>query len=166
VRGKFFRCCLTLFSNPTLSATQSELQRISARSAPKYANNARISRLFPDKPDCRERTARRRRGHRPAFSPEGTCAVRFQGGHEANAMRSQARADVPITEKIVWTAVAEAAKRDGIQKRVSLRTCRRQKSHDSRSVERTHAERGLRPESHVKGSRRFQSVLMQRHYPT
>ena len=34
------------------------------------------------------------------------------------------RADVPITEKIVWTAVAEAAKRAGIKKRVSPHTLR------------------------------------------
>jgi len=30
--------------------------------------------------DCRERTARQRRGHCPRFSPEGTCAVRFRQG--------------------------------------------------------------------------------------
>jgi len=34
------------------------------------------------------------------------------------------RADVPITEKVVWIAVAEAAKRAGIQKRVSPHTLR------------------------------------------
>jgi site-specific recombinase XerD len=34
------------------------------------------------------------------------------------------RADVPITEKVVWTAVAEATKRAGIQKRVSPHTLR------------------------------------------
>jgi integrase len=34
------------------------------------------------------------------------------------------RADVPITEKIIWTAVAEAAKRAGITKRVSPHTLR------------------------------------------
>ena len=34
------------------------------------------------------------------------------------------RADVPITGKIVWTAVAEAAKRAGIKKRVSPHTLR------------------------------------------
>jgi site-specific recombinase XerD len=34
------------------------------------------------------------------------------------------RADVPITEKIVWTAVAEAAKHAGITKRVSPHTLR------------------------------------------
>jgi integrase len=34
------------------------------------------------------------------------------------------RADVPITEKIVWTAVAEATKRAGIAKRVSPHTLR------------------------------------------
>lgn len=34
------------------------------------------------------------------------------------------RADVPITEKIVWTAVAEAAKRAGINKHVSPHTLR------------------------------------------
>jgi hypothetical protein len=45
-------------SNRTRSATQSGLQRKFTRSAPKYANNARISRLLADKPDCRERTAR------------------------------------------------------------------------------------------------------------
>src|ERR1700683_1247099 len=62
------------------SATQSELQRISARSTPKYANNARIPRLLTGKPNHRERTARGRRGDRRAFSPEGTYAVRFQKG--------------------------------------------------------------------------------------
>ena len=36
-------------SNHTRSATQSELQRNSARSTPKYANNARILRLLPSK---------------------------------------------------------------------------------------------------------------------
>src|ERR1039458_583019 len=46
--------------SPALSATKSALQRKSARSAPKYANNARISRLFLDKSDCGERTARHR----------------------------------------------------------------------------------------------------------
>jgi hypothetical protein len=46
-----------------------------------YANNARISRLFLGKPDFRERTARRQKVNRPAFSPKGTCAVRFQRGH-------------------------------------------------------------------------------------
>ena len=30
------------------------------------------------------------RGHYRGFSPQGTCAVRFQGGHKANAMRSEA----------------------------------------------------------------------------
>ena len=44
-------------SNPSPSATQSALQRKSALLALKYANNARISRLFVDKPDFRERTA-------------------------------------------------------------------------------------------------------------
>jgi site-specific recombinase XerD len=34
------------------------------------------------------------------------------------------RADVPITEKIVWTAVAEAVQRAGIAKRVSPHTLR------------------------------------------
>src|SRR6202158_5122615 len=34
------------------------------------------------------------------------------------------RADVPITEKIIWTAVAEAAKKAGIAKRVSPHTLR------------------------------------------
>jgi integrase/recombinase XerD len=34
------------------------------------------------------------------------------------------RADVPITEKIVWTAVADAAKRAGITKHVSPHTLR------------------------------------------
>ena len=34
------------------------------------------------------------------------------------------RADVPITEKVVWIAVAEATKRAGIQKRVSPHTLR------------------------------------------
>jgi integrase/recombinase XerD len=34
------------------------------------------------------------------------------------------RADVPITEKIVWTAVAEAVQRAGITKRVSPHTLR------------------------------------------
>jgi integrase len=34
------------------------------------------------------------------------------------------RADVPITEKIVWTAVAEAAKHAGITKHVSPHTLR------------------------------------------
>ena len=78
-------------SNLSSSAIQSELHRICARSAPKYANNARISRLFTSKPDFRERTARRRRGHRPAFSPEGTYAVRFQQGAsgECNAIRNR-----------------------------------------------------------------------------
>ena len=54
-------------SNLSSSAIQSELRRISARSAPKYANNARIPRLLTGKPDHRERTARGRRGHRPPF---------------------------------------------------------------------------------------------------
>jgi hypothetical protein len=59
---------------------QSELQRISASSTPKYANNARISRLFTCKRDHRERTARHRMRCCPGFSPEGTCAVRFRQG--------------------------------------------------------------------------------------
>ena len=36
----------------------------------------------------------------------------------------QLRADVPITEKIVWTAVAEAAKHAGIAKHVAPHTLR------------------------------------------
>jgi hypothetical protein len=48
-------------SNPSPSATQSELQRKSALLPPKYAEVARNLRLCPDKPDCRERTARQRR---------------------------------------------------------------------------------------------------------
>jgi hypothetical protein len=67
-------------SNPSPSATQSELQRNSARLAPKYANNVRISRLFPHKPDYGERTARSEGDHYRGFSPEGTLAVRFQAG--------------------------------------------------------------------------------------
>jgi hypothetical protein len=68
-------------SNHTSSATQSRLQRNSPRSAPKYANNARISRLFPDKPDRRERTARHRR-----------CSLSwlFSGGHMRSPVLSKA----------------------------------------------------------------------------
>jgi len=64
-------------SNPTLSATQSEVQRKSSSFPPKYAENARISRLLQDKPDWREWTAWPEAGHYLSFSPEGTCAVRF-----------------------------------------------------------------------------------------
>src|SRR5208282_717487 len=78
-------------SNPCLSATQSGLQRSSAHSAPKYANNARISRLFLDKPDYRERTARQRRPSRPGFSPGGTHAVRLWGGQKANLKDRRSR---------------------------------------------------------------------------
>ena len=39
-------------------------------------------------------------------------------------MENNWRADVPITEKVVWTAVAIAAKRAGITKRVSPHTLR------------------------------------------
>ena len=77
-------------SNRTSSATQSALERRSARLTPKYANNARILRLFKGKPDRRERTARHRMRSRGGFSPEGTFAVRFPGGHQANVMRSEA----------------------------------------------------------------------------
>jgi hypothetical protein len=75
-------------SNLSSSATQSQLQKKSALLPRKYATIARISRLCLDKPDCRERTSRRRKAQRPTFSPEGTHAVRFQGRHKANAMRS------------------------------------------------------------------------------
>ena len=68
-------------SNHTSSATQSELQRKCVRSALKDENNARISRLFTNIPDCRERTARQRGGDCHRFSPEGTCTVRFQSWH-------------------------------------------------------------------------------------
>ncbi len=44
----------------------------------KCAKHARIPQYFILKPDCRERTARRQGGPRPAFSPEGTCAVQFR----------------------------------------------------------------------------------------
>jgi hypothetical protein len=54
---------LLVDSNPSLSATQSELQRKSALLPPKYAEIAHISRLCRDKPDCRERTVRNV-GHR------------------------------------------------------------------------------------------------------
>jgi hypothetical protein len=77
------------FANSLLFSMQSELQRISARSAPKYATIARISRLCLDKPDCRERTSRRQRGDRPAFSPEGICAVRFQRRASEGVRRMQ-----------------------------------------------------------------------------
>src|ERR1700683_2039186 len=49
-------------SNPTLSATQSGLQRNPARLALKYANNARISQYLLGNPDCGECTAPQRRG--------------------------------------------------------------------------------------------------------
>jgi len=39
-----------------------------------------VFRLFPDEPDCRERTARHRMQYCPGSSPEGTWAVRFRGG--------------------------------------------------------------------------------------
>jgi hypothetical protein len=38
-------------------------------------------------------------------------------------MENNWRADVPITEKVVWTAVTIAAKRAGIDKRVSPIRC-------------------------------------------
>src|ERR1700722_9470107 len=64
-------------SNPSPSATQSGLRKDFARFAPKYAKNSRIQRLFPDKPDFGQRTARHRMRYCPGFSPERTCAVRF-----------------------------------------------------------------------------------------
>jgi hypothetical protein len=76
-------------SNLTPSAMQSGLQRNYARSEPKYANSARISRLFLDKPDCGERTAQHRMRYCRGFSPAAACAVRFLVGHSANAMRSK-----------------------------------------------------------------------------
>jgi site-specific recombinase XerD len=39
-------------------------------------------------------------------------------------MENNWRADIPITEKVVWTAVTIAAKRAGITKRVSPHTLR------------------------------------------
>jgi hypothetical protein len=64
---------------------------------PKYAKQARIPRLFADKPDCREWTAWPETGECLSFSLEGTCAVRFQRGHKANAMRSEARDSARLT---------------------------------------------------------------------
>ena len=54
--------------------------------APQYAKHARISRLFTDKPDCGERTARQRGRYSPGFSLEGTRAVRLG---ECNAITSR-----------------------------------------------------------------------------
>jgi hypothetical protein len=68
-------------SNHTSSATQSGLQRNSARFATQYANNARISRLFPDKPDCGERTAQQRRR---------SLSRLFSGGHMRSPVSSRA----------------------------------------------------------------------------
>ena len=58
---------------------------------PKYGKGAHFSRYVLDNMDWRERTARQRSGLCPGFSLEGTCAVRFQGGPEGNAIRSEAR---------------------------------------------------------------------------
>ena len=44
-------------SNPSLSATQSAVQRISSPLAPNFPNNARISQKIPAKADWREWTA-------------------------------------------------------------------------------------------------------------
>lgn len=70
---------VTVIVKPT---SKSELQRNSAPLSPKYPKHERISRLFLDKPDCRECTARQRRGHCRRFSPDGTCAVRFPLGRK------------------------------------------------------------------------------------
>ena len=66
-----------------------DCREIPSRLTQKCAEYARISRLFPRKPDPRERTARHRMRNSPGFSPEDTCAVRFPGGRKANAMRSR-----------------------------------------------------------------------------
>ncbi len=76
-------------SNPTLSATQSKLQRNNLAFAAKYATHARISQYFVRKADWREWTARDRMASLCRTFSGGASAVRFQGGHEANAMRSQ-----------------------------------------------------------------------------
>jgi hypothetical protein len=77
-------------SNRTRSAMQSDLQRFSLD----LPRNTRIMPVFRDHSQAnrtsRERTARHRIRYCPGFSPEGIWAVRFQGGHKANAMRSQA----------------------------------------------------------------------------
>ncbi len=49
--------------------------------SPKYAKDARISRLFRDKLDCRERALSSTGGHFSCFSLDGTCTVRFRQGH-------------------------------------------------------------------------------------
>jgi hypothetical protein len=76
-------------SNPTLSATQSGLQRNPAALFRKSRKNAAIPS------NLALRLARRKcpaqcytQALRP-FSPEGKRAVRFQRLHQANAMRSQ-----------------------------------------------------------------------------
>src|ERR1022692_28478 len=76
-------------SNPSLSATQPGLQRKSAPLPPKYAENARISRLFPGNRTAENGLLDVECGHCPGFSPEDTCAVRFHRAHQANAMRSE-----------------------------------------------------------------------------
>jgi len=73
-----------------LSATQSELQRNPARLALKYAKNARISRLFANKPDWKNGLLDSEGSHCLGFSLKGACAVRFKHGiGECNAITSR-----------------------------------------------------------------------------
>jgi hypothetical protein len=46
----------------------------------RWRNNSTRACIPETQPDCRERIAQLRMGHCPGFSPQGTCAVRFQAG--------------------------------------------------------------------------------------
>jgi hypothetical protein len=64
-------------SNPSLSATQSALQRMSSRPVPNFSNNARIPRKPPIKADWGERTAAQERSVYPAFLRAGNWQSDF-----------------------------------------------------------------------------------------
>ncbi len=67
-------------SNPSPSATQSEVQRNSAASSLQIRERCPFSRFFLDKPDCRERTGRRRRGLCSGFSLGANSQSGFKDG--------------------------------------------------------------------------------------
>jgi hypothetical protein len=77
-------------SNPSRSPSDSlDCREISLRS-PEIREIWPYFAIFLDKADWRERTTQYECGYGPSFSLNGTCAVRFQEGHEAKAMRSRA----------------------------------------------------------------------------
>ena len=76
-------------SNPSLSATQSGLQRILALGSKENREFAHFWRFLLAKSDCRERTCAETTGVHPPFSLELRRPVRLATTSEANSWRSQ-----------------------------------------------------------------------------